>query len=152
MFSINKLLLYLVYIRAPTGRAKMIKKYSYNASAEGASEIFLGILKTYASEMQSPQPRHKFFATNICPYNNAGQNKYLSRYLSHNASLTTSFSQRLPHNVFLTTSFLQCLSHNVFLTPLPLQCRPHNVFLTTSQYTRNLSLLKKNVPIYLKFV
>ena len=107
--------------------------------------------------MQSPQPIQKFFITNICRLEEAGQNKYLSynvflttsfsQRLSHNVILTTSFSQHLSHNVFLTTSFSQRISHSFFLTPLPLHNHPHNVVLKTSQYTRNLSVLYKYLKI-----
>ena len=39
------------------------------------------------------------------------------------------------------------LFHNVFLTPLLLHIRPHNVVLAKSQYTRNFSVMYKNIKI-----
>ena len=75
---------------------------------------------------------------------------------------TMSFSQHHSHNVFITTSFSQScpslflyictyaffrISTNIFLTPLLLHIRPQNVVLTTSQYTRNVYVMYKNLKI-----
>ena len=71
-----------------------------------------------------------------------------SQHHSHNVFLTTSFSQSCP-NLFLYTctyAFFR-ISHNIFLTPLLLHIRPHNVVLTTSHYTRNFSVMYKNIKI-----
>ena len=67
----------------------------------------------------------------------------VSQHHSHNVFLTTSFSQRCP-NLFLYTC---TYAFFVFLTT-SFSCRCSYIFvLTTSQYTRNVSVIYKNLKI-----